>query len=209
MGMAISSSLDPSVQTTEARWTDGADLASVAVLQERYLRDVYRYVLRRVPRQDEAEDITAEVFASAFAGLSRFRGECPPHLWLLTIARRKIIDTQRRRAARRETLASELADEDSEGAEIWHTLPAADQPEAVLTRAEARRVLRGLIAGLTAEQQEALSLKYWEGLSIDEIAVVMGRSPGSVTSLLHRARASLFRRGRGYFLGDDEDERHD
>jgi RNA polymerase sigma-70 factor, ECF subfamily len=207
--MAIRSSLDSSVRTKEPHWVDSTDLATVAVLQERYLREVYRYVLRRVPQPDEAEDITAEVFAAAFAGLPRFRGECPPYLWLLTIARRKIIDTKRRRAARRETLASELANEDSEGAETWHTLPAADQPEAVLTRAEARRVLRGLIAELTAEQQEALSLKYWEGLSIDEIAVVMGRSPGSVTSLLHRARASLFRRGRGYFLGDDEDASHD
>jgi RNA polymerase sigma-70 factor (ECF subfamily) len=204
--MAISSSLDSSARTTEAPWMDGADLSTVAGLQERYLRDVYRYVLRRVSRQDEAEDITAEVFASAFAALSRFRGECPAYLWLLTIARRKIIDAERRRAARREMLVSELADED---AESWEALPAADQPEAALTQAEARRVLRELIAELTAEQQEAVSLKYWEGLSIDEIAVVMGRSPGSVTSLLHRARASLFRRGRGYFLGNDEDASHD
>jgi RNA polymerase sigma-70 factor, ECF subfamily len=207
--MAISSSLDSSVQMENSRAVDAADLATVAVLQERYLREVFRYVLRRVPRQDEAEDITAEVFAAAFAGLARFRGDCPPYLWLLTIARRKIIDAQRRRAARRETLASELADEESAAAEIWHALPSADQPEAALTQAEARRVLRELIGGLTPEQQEALSLKYWEGLSIDEIAVVMGRSPGSVTSLLHRARASLFRRGRSYFLGDDEDTSHD
>jgi RNA polymerase sigma-70 factor (ECF subfamily) len=188
---------------------DGADLATIAVLQERYLREVFRYVLRRVPRQEEAEDITAEVFASAFAGLSRFRGQCPPYLWLLTIARRKIIDAQRRRAARRETLASELADEAPAADEIWHALPSPERPEAALTQAEARRVLRDLIGELNAEQQEALSLKYWEGLSIAEIAVVMGRSPGAVTSLLHRARATLFRRGRGYFLGEDEEKSHD
>jgi DNA-directed RNA polymerase specialized sigma24 family protein len=53
-------------------------------------------VSRRVPGQEEAEDITAEVFAAAFVGLPRFRGHCPPYLWLLGIARRKIADALRR-----------------------------------------------------------------------------------------------------------------
>src|SRR5947209_11792303 len=94
---------------------DRAEWATAEVLYECYLEDVLRYVLRRVPGIEEAEDITAEVFAAAAAGLKRFRGECPPYLWLLSIARRKIIDAQRRRTVRRETLASELAGEAAEG----------------------------------------------------------------------------------------------
>ena len=76
--------------------------------------------------------------------------------------------------------------------------------EAALAQAEARRVLRELMSELNADQQEALLLKYWEQLSLAEIAVVMGRSPAAVNSLLQRARASLYRRGRPYFLGEDE-----
>jgi RNA polymerase sigma factor (sigma-70 family) len=136
---------------------DGADLAALAMLQERYLREVFRYVLRRVPRHEEAEDITAEVFAAAFAALPQFRGQCPPYLWLLTIARRKIIDARRRRMARRETLASELADEPTAANEIWQGLPAFGGLEAELTRAEARRVLRELIADLNPDQQQLLA----------------------------------------------------
>jgi DNA-directed RNA polymerase specialized sigma24 family protein len=45
-----------------------------------------------------------------------------------------------------------------------------------------------------------------EELSVAEIAVVMGRSVASVKSLLQRARAALHRRGRAYFLGDDEEQ---
>src|SRR5690348_17084283 len=90
---------------------DRADWATAEVLYERYLEDVLRYVLRRVPAIEEAEDITSEVFAAAAAGLTRFRGDCPVYLWLLSIARRKIIDAQRRRTVRRETLVSELAEE--------------------------------------------------------------------------------------------------
>jgi RNA polymerase sigma-70 factor, ECF subfamily len=186
-----------------------ADWTTAAVLYERYLKDVFHYVLRRVPHPEEAEDITAEVFAAAFVGLPHFRGECPPYLWLLTIARRKIIDASRRRAARRETLASELGDDAEDATAIWEALAGSEGPEAALTRGEARQVLRRLLGELKEEQREALVLQYGERLSVAEIAVVMGRSPAAVNSLLQRGRATLYRRGRGYFLGDDEGTSHD
>jgi RNA polymerase sigma-70 factor (ECF subfamily) len=180
---------------------------TAAGLYERYLADVYRYVLRQVPGIEEAEDITAEVFAAAAAGLSRFREQCPPYLWLLSIARRKIIDARRRRSARRETLASELGDETGEAEALWEALAAAEGPETALLRAEARRTVRDLLARLKRDQREAVLLQYVEGLSVAEIAVVMGRSPASVTGLLQRARAALYRHGRSYFLGDDEERK--
>jgi RNA polymerase sigma-70 factor (ECF subfamily) len=182
---------------------DRVDWATAADLHERYLAEVFRYVLHRVPRQEDAEDITAEVFAAAFTGLSRFRGQCPPYLWLLSIARRKIIDA-RRRAAHRATLASELVDDGPAAGALWEALAVDDGPEAALMRAEARRVLGALVAQLNPDQREALMLQYVEQLSVAEIARVMGRSPGSVKGLLERAKATLHRRGRPYFLLDDE-----
>jgi RNA polymerase sigma factor (sigma-70 family) len=181
-----------------------ADWATTAALHERYLEEVFRYVVRRVPGVEEAEDITAEVFAAAAAGLPGFRGQCPPHLWLLGIARRKIAASLRRRAARRETLVSELAPEAQDAEALWEAIAAVEEPEAVLIRAEAKRVLGELVAQLSGDQREALMLQYVEQLSVAEIAVVMGRSPASVKSLLQRARETLYRRGRAYFLPDDE-----
>src|SRR5689334_20939283 len=81
-----------------------ADGTTAADLHARYLGDVFRYVLRRVPRREEAEDITAEVFAAAIAGLAQFRGQCSPYVWLLGIARRQIAIALRRRTGRREML---------------------------------------------------------------------------------------------------------
>src|SRR2546426_3259230 len=178
---------------------------SAAGLHERYLEDVYRYVLRHVSGIEAAEDITAEVFAAAAAGLSRFRGQSPPYVWLLSIARRKIIDFWRRRTARPEMLASELADAAVEAEALWEALAAVEGPEVIVMRAEARRVVRELLAQLNADQREAVLLQYVEGLSVAAIAARMGRSPGAITSLLHRARATLYRRGRAYFLDDDEE----
>jgi RNA polymerase sigma-70 factor (ECF subfamily) len=188
---------------TRARVLDGmshADRTTAAELHERHLEDVFRYVLRRVASQEEAEDITAEAFNAAFEGLPRFRGQCPPYLWLLSIARRKIIDAHRRRAARRETLASEL-----DGEALHDALVAVEGPEAALIRTESRQVLGELVAQLGVDQREALLLHYMEGLTVSEIAVVMARSPASVKSLLQRARATLHQRGRDYFLGDVEE----
>src|SRR5437879_11492919 len=99
-----------------------AEETTAAGLHERYLDDVFRYVLRRVSRREEAEDITAEVFAAAAAGLPRFRGHCPPHLWLLGIARRQIAGALRRRATRRETLASELTHSSPGEDPLWESL---------------------------------------------------------------------------------------
>jgi RNA polymerase sigma-70 factor (ECF subfamily) len=179
---------------------------TVAELHERYLEEIFRYVWQRVSSAEEAEDITAEVFAAATTGLPRFRGQCPPYLWLLSIARRQIALARRRRAVRRETLASELVDEEPDGDAFVDALAAVDGPEATLMQAEARQVLGELLARLSADQREALMLQYMEQLSVAEIAVVMGRSPASVNSLLQRARATLYRRGRAYFLGDDEEQ---
>jgi RNA polymerase sigma-70 factor, ECF subfamily len=183
------------------------DELTAAELHERYLEEIFRYVWQRVSSAEEAEDITAEVFAAATAGLPRFRGQCPPYLWLLSIARRQIALARRRRAVRRETLASELVDEEPDGDAFADALAAVDGPEATLMQAEARQVLGELLARLSTDQREALMLQYMEQLSVAEIAVVMGRSPASVNSLLQRARATLYRRGRAYFLGDDEERK--
>jgi RNA polymerase sigma-70 factor (ECF subfamily) len=184
---------------------DGAERPTAATLYELYLGDVFRYVLRRVGQREEAEDITAEVFAAAIQALPRFRGQSPPRLWLLGIARRQIAIALRRRAVRRETLACEV-EEDAPGLDALLERVAVEGPEVALARAEACAVLRELLGHLKADQREALMLQYGEELSIAEIALVMGRSPGSVNSLLHRARAALYRRGQAYFLENEGTE---
>jgi RNA polymerase sigma-70 factor (ECF subfamily) len=201
-----------------SRWTEAAPEAgaralngrdsvremTAAELYEQYLADVFRYVWQRVSSAEAAEDITAEVFAAAAAGLPRFRGQCSPYLWLLSIARRQVALAGRRRAARRETLASELAETGPDAAARWEALATVEGPEIALMRVERRRVLDELVADLNPDQREALMLQYMEDLSVAEIAAVMGRSAASVYSLQQRARATLYRRGKAYFLNEDE-----
>jgi RNA polymerase sigma-70 factor (ECF subfamily) len=183
---------------------DRPEPLTAAALHEQYLDAVYDYVVQRVPSIEDAEDVTAEVFAAAAAGLSRFRGQCPPYLWLLSIARRQIARARRRWVVRRETLASELSPDPPHAAALWEALAAVEGPEAAVVRAEAGRTLERLLSQLCPDQREALALQYLERLSVAEIAVVMARSPASVKSLLQRAKATLLKKGRPYFAGEEE-----
>lgn len=181
---------------------------SASDLHERYLGLVFRYVSRRLPHRAEAEDVTAEVFVAAFDMLPRFRGQCAPHLWLLGIARRKATDALRRRSRRKETLASEMkTPNDGADALLERFTSQTAGPEQAVQQAEARRRIRELVESLKPDQREALLLHYVEDLSLNDLGVVMRRSPQAVNSLLQRARANLFRAGRDYFLDEDGDAR--
>ena len=172
----------------EHAWTADA-------LHRRYLADVFAYIARRVPDRQEAEDVTAEVFAAAFTALPGRRGAQGPYPWLLGIARRKVADSLRRRG-RQAGRVGALTDD----------LPAAvrDLPEATLARQERAGLIRELLAALPEDQREALLLHYVEGLPQVEVAAVLGRSPAAVNSLLQRARAAVYRQGHDYFLGESE-----
>jgi len=164
-------------------------------LHQRYLADVFSYVTRRVPDRQEAEDVTAEVFAAAFVALPAKKALSGPYPWLLGIARRKIADSLRRRGrrgGRTQALTEDLPVE------------RAGLPEAALAREERARLLRGMLAALPEDQREALLLHYVEELPQAEMAVVLGRSAGAVNSLLQRARAAVYRQGHDYFLGESE-----
>jgi RNA polymerase sigma-70 factor (ECF subfamily) len=184
---------------------DRTNALDATQLQQLYLTDVLRYVRRRIDNAEEAEDITAEVFAAAFAALPKFRYDCEPRIWLLRIAHRSVLTSVRRRKNRAHLLQdATVPDDDLHGSADEAVYGGTvEGPEVLIERAEAQRVLRDMMGALKAEQCEALRLQYWEGLSINEIAVVMKRSPAAVNSLLQRARKTLFERGKEYFLKDE------
>lgn len=184
---------------TEQQEGEGLDIAS---LHDRYLQAVFTYVSCHVSDRSEAEDITAEVFAAALAALPRFRGDSGHYAWLLGIARRKIVDAARRRRRRRELLDTDLTGAERESLGLLLATDIGELPEEAVQHEEARQEMRKLLAGLPEAQREALLLQVVHDLSIREIAQVIGRSEAAANSLLQRARAAIYRHGRGYFLGD-------
>jgi len=72
-----------------------------AALYRRYLARVYRYLYLRLSSQDDAEDLTSQIFIEALAGLRQNRYKengCFP-AWLFTIVRHRLVDFQRQRVS--------------------------------------------------------------------------------------------------------------
>ena len=170
---------------------------TAADLYDRYLRDVYRYVSRRIPRREDAEDITAGVFEDAFRFLGRLRSVGNPRIWLYGIARRKMVDHFRKASRRRETLDCETP------AGLLESIPAAAQnPELIVRQSEGRDTVRKIMNNLNEDYREVLLLQYVEGLTIAEVAQVIGRTPTAANSMLQRARAAAYKAGMDYFVPD-------
>ena len=179
--------VQPMVDQISKTWT-------ATELQHTYLDDVYRFVSRRIAIREEAEDLTIDVFGAAFRSLPRFRGDADVKTWLFGIARRKIADFVRRTGRGREIVLLDvplLADRQSED----------PSPDTLALQSEAIGQMRRILSDLPEDQRDALLLQHLEGLSIAEIARVMGRSTAAVNSLLQRARATAFRMGNAYFVG--------
>ena len=128
-------------------------------LFEQYFVAVYRYAARRVSQPQDAEDITAEVFAAAIQSLSSLHEQSSCYAWLLGIARRKIADALRKRSRRRETLSSDLQPATEDLSPFIETLLSVEAgPEETLQRNEAKCMVRQAMDRLSTDQREALLL---------------------------------------------------
>jgi len=174
-----------------ARAAVAGDIDALGRLYDQLVGPVYRYVALRVGRREDAEDLTQLVFERIVASLPRYRHNGRPfEAWAFRIARNAVIDHHRRNRAH------EPLDPTNEPIH-------ADGVEALTVRGEEIRELRQAIAGLTADQQEALALRYGAGLSAEEAALVMGRRAGTIRGLTFRAIGALRRQlgGRGLEIG--------
>jgi RNA polymerase sigma-70 factor (ECF subfamily) len=144
-----------------------------AGLYEANFDRVYAFVARRVPGREEAEDVTAEVFHQALAGLSEFEWRGTPFAaWLLGIASHLV--------ARRWHSAARLPE-----------LAAEEFEPASPEQAEQQAWLAQLVDRLPEVQRHVIVRRFMEESSIREIAQELGRTEGAVKQLQFRALETL------------------
>jgi RNA polymerase sigma-70 factor (ECF subfamily) len=146
---------------------------------------VFRYVSSKVHGVAEAEDITEEVFLGALQTVGNLRATDEAGFlgWLFQIARFKIADHLRRQYRRpTDPLDPELAVRDP-----------SPLPEEEALRGEERAVVRAALAELTSEQQEVIVMKFSLGYDNARVASILGKSPGAINQLQHRALGALRR----------------
>ncbi len=146
-------------------------------LYDTALPHVYGYLLARCRQRTLAEDLTAETFLAAVSALRKPDAPELSVAWLVGVARHKLADHWRR--AEREQRGLMLLDGDH----------VEDPWEVILDAIRARAAL----AELGAHHQAALTLRYLDGLPVNEVAAHLGRTPHATEALLVRAR-NAFRR---------------
>jgi RNA polymerase sigma-70 factor, ECF subfamily len=147
---------------------------------DEYHGPIYRFIVSRVGRPSDAEDLTQVVFVKALEALPRYEARGVPFGgWLFRLARNTTIDHIRTRR-----------DHD----DLGDAADRATDDRSPETQAVLRNDLDAMAAALrrlTPDQREVIAYRFFAGLSPRETAELMGRQEGTVRGLQFRAIAAL------------------
>ncbi len=175
-------SLDDAAMERLVEQARAGDTWAFGRLFDHYHLPIFRFVACRVRSPSDAEDLTQLVFVKALEALPRYESRGIPFGgWLFRLARNAVIDFIR--------TSHEHAD--LEGS-VGRAGMDAGPDELAVTRQEIDAVGIAL-ASLTEDQRDAITLRFFAGLSAREAAIVMGKQEGTVRGLQFRAIAALRR----------------
>lgn len=158
------------------------DCLTFAEIYRRYRDRVYGYLRLRTPTDEEAADLTQDVFFKALDALPRYRERGLPFAaWLMRIARNLAIDSARQR---RPVVDLDLVPEAA-------LVTEDSDPEAGLIELERLEKLRGCIADLDKDKRDLLALRFVAGLSTREIGLVIGKSEEATKKRIGRTLRRL------------------
>ena len=155
---------------------------AIGELYERYVQVIYRFAFYRLGNSQDAEDLTEEVFIRVLKALPNYRDQGAPFAaFLFRVARNALVDFRRRPVNKEWQLS--LEDNLLRG-----TLP--DPVEIIIEDQDNHRI-RKTLDQLKDDYRMVLILRFISELSPEETAQVMGRSPGAIRVLQHRALTAL------------------
>ena len=150
--------------------------ARLTSLYETYATDAFRFAVHLTGRREDAEDVVQFVFLRAYGMLDAGTDLVNPRAWLMKATKHRSLNMLR---DRREAPMAET------------DLPVDPRYDPDPAEAQALADVRSTLWALPESQHHAFVLRHWSGLSQDEIAEVLGTTPGAVESLLVRARTTL------------------
>ena len=166
------------------------DVEAYDVLVRRYQGKVYALVYNMTGNKEDAEDRVQDVFIKAFQSVRNFKGQSSVYTWLYRIAVNRTINFLKTRKTR---FALSLNDMDS-GAErdpAYVELRARESPVRDVSLQELQKKLNEALLTLSEKHRVVVVMHDIQGMPHEEIAQMMGCSPGTVRSRLFYARQQL------------------
>ena len=148
---------------------------AIKSLYNKYANDIYRYARLTLRDSTEAHDVVQEVFFRAFKSWHSFRHDASERTWLMSIARNYAFDLLRKRQSDREFVSN-------------YTPPCLSDDQ---TRVETAIVIEEALSGLKETYQQVFILRHVQGLSVSDVAKILGWSQGKVRITDLRALTKL------------------
>lgn len=164
-----------------ARWRAGDKQAGTALFR-RYFAQTRRFFRNKIGA-DDVEDLVQRTFAGLVEGVEGFRGDASFRVYLFAVARRQLYKFLRdngRRVARHDV---DLG--------VSSIAALGYSPSSVLAAGEHQALIQQALQRISVEYQTMIELYYWDEVPGPEIAEILGISPTTVRTRLHRARKAL------------------
>ncbi len=171
-------------------------------IYDAYQARIFRYLARMLGEQD-AEDLTQEVFVKVSQALSGFRGESQLSTWIYRIATNAALDKMHSSAFRQDVRENLLDDLDELGdTEGWMGQEPLSVDQQLMQR-EMYECFGNFVRDLPVKYRAVVVLSELEELGNKEIAEILGLTLDVVKIRLHRGRDMLFRELRVHCKAED------
>ncbi len=178
--------------------TVAGDSRAFELLVIKYQRRIQRLIGRMVRDVDLVEDIAQETFIRAYRALHQFRGDAQFYTWLYRIAvntaKKSLMELKHDPTVSESSFRS--AEDEDETSRPRNEPTTDETPESVLAAKEIGAVVNAAMEALPEDLRQAVTLREIEGLTYEEISVVMGCPIGTVRSRIFRAREAISARIR-------------
>ncbi len=163
------------------------DVVSFNRLVLKWERSIFNLSLRMLRDMDEATEATQEVFLLAFRSISRFRLDSQFSTWLYRIAANHCTSRLRKRPPG----VHVSLDDTAESIDVVRSLPATDCPEREFFKRETSGKVRKALESLHPEQQIVVELKFFQELTFEQIASIVGAPLSTVKSRFYAGLDTL------------------
>lgn len=172
------------------RYRVSRDRSAFEELFRRYQGSIFALVHRMVGDED-AYDLTQEVFLRVIRSVDTFRGDSSFRTWLYTIARHVCYNHCRDLKRKRSYETERDYDSDGDDDSLRDIPDPYLNVEKIAEQKELQRTAVKVLASLNEEQRMLIALRDFEGMSYEEIGQIMDLSSPNVKSKLHRARMAF------------------
>ena len=160
---------------------------AITELYDAFYNDIYYYILKTVNDSELASDLTQDTFIEIFQTIGALREPVAFVNWSKRIAYHRCTAYFRKKK-------DLLLDEDEEGQSVFDTIVEEREefiPDEALDKDELKKTIHEMIDSLPEEQRAAIMMRYFDEMSVKEIADIQGVTEGTVKSRLNYGRKAI------------------